>query len=79
MLDAFGNWMPLLPEPVPASPTFHLGSAQQTYSDSFSDPNGNVAPENLALAADYYQDTVPTNRWSWSVDEQVWLQYISNN
>lgn len=48
--------------------------AEQVYTDSFSDPNGNVTPTDPTKGAWYYQDEGPLVWWQWSVNSQLWYQ-----
>lgn len=49
----------------------------QMYVGSFDDPNGNVTPENVALAAEYYKDENTPVIWRWSVADQMWFPTIT--
>jgi hypothetical protein len=63
---------------VVVPPALNIGSANaQILHGAFANPNGNVTPNNTSDAADYYQDSVPLNRWSWDVPSQAWKAYIT--
>ena len=67
------------PDPSTLPPSSGEGGGDgspQNYTDTFSDPNGNVTPDDPTLAAVYYEDVnPPLNVWHWSVADQLWYQF----
>lgn len=57
--------------------TTETSVATQIITGSFDDPNGNVTPDNLLLAAEYYKDENLPNIWRWSVTDQMWFATIT--
>ena len=54
--------------------------ALQLYSTTDADPNvAGILPGNQSAAAEFYQDPSITiyNRWSWSIVNKNWVQYVS--
>lgn len=67
---------PGLRHPEPQDRASASSSAQQSYSGAFTDPNGNVTPDDPTVGATYYQDAnPPLNVWYWSVTDQEWYQF----
>lgn len=52
-------------------------TTMQVYTDAYADPNGNVAPDDTAAAAVYYQNTSPApSFWVWHVAGSAWVQIV---
>lgn len=58
------------------------GMTKQLYSGAFANPNGNVTPLDITIAALYYQDNDGTvnNLWKWMLSGpaiHTWIQMLA--
>jgi len=49
---------------------------KQVLAGAFADPNGNIIPEDPALAAVYYQIGFSSQLWTWQTATLTWEEFI---
>lgn len=77
-LDNWGNWYP---DPVPPAgllPPFDPGGAGNDVTGSDADPNlAGLVPPDPTKASFYYEDSAQISFWAWSVNQQLWLGFVT--